>query len=85
VTIDLERVEVSAHARRAMAERNVTPQQVLDALRYPEITEPHLGRRRYVRGDVAVVVDDRGGRHVVVTVLWRRGDQWTSETMAARA
>lgn len=85
MVIDLERLHITRHAWQAMKDRNVTPEQVVAVLRDPAVTEPHMGRRRFVKGDLAVVVDDDGVLLRVVTVLWRRGQQWTSESMAARA
>jgi hypothetical protein len=68
-----------------MRRRAVEPEDVADALRDPDIREPHKGRTRYVRGSLAVVVAvDPDGAPVVVTVLLRSGAKWDDATARAR-
>lgn len=87
--IDLETLRISRHAWDKMGERGVTAQQVADGLRFPDIIEPDAdrSRRRYVKGELVFVV----GRDwsdpeiaVLVTVLWRKREQWTSDQMRNR-
>lgn len=81
-------IRLTAHAQRVMCERGVSFSEVEKAVSRPQIVEPHEGRRRFIRGDLVVVVaDDRrpGGSDLfVVTVLWRKLDRWTSDQMKAR-
>lgn len=81
---------LSGHAREKMIERGVTFQEIEDVIRYPEIVTPDSygpGRRKFMRGDITVVVAP-GARDpealVVVTVLWFKQEQWTSEQMRDR-
>ena len=77
---------LSAHARRVMAAREVEPEDLADALAAPDLTEPHEGRRRFIRGPLAVVVEESadGRRALVVTVLLRRRSTWTDSDARTR-
>jgi hypothetical protein len=62
------------HARTRMSEMQLNDDEVLDALRNPELTYPSSSRFRNgadiaVRGRLAIVFDPATG--AVVTVLWR--------------
>ncbi len=72
-------VALTHHARRVMAERDVEPEEIAEALRRPDVSEPHEGRRRFTRGPLSVVVAESadGRRAVVVTVLLRRRASWS--------
>lgn len=77
------------HARRTMARRRVTVEDVRRVLTGATVTEPtEQGRRRYVLGDLAVVVAPGSyrapGSVAVVTVLKRTGDVWTDDDVANR-
>lgn len=81
---ELAKLTLTAHARRAMKERGVSIKDLAEVLTKPEIVEPHQGRRRFVKGElVAVIADDETGP-VLITVLWRRPDRWTSKDMSRR-
>lgn len=81
---ELAKLKVTAHARKNMEEREVTIAELAAVLKSPEIIEPHKGRRRFVKGDiVAVIATDTTGP-VLITVLWRHADRWTSGSMARR-
>jgi hypothetical protein len=81
---ELAKLKITVHARDNMEEREVTIAELAAVLKSPDLIEPHKGRRRFVKGDlVAVIADDRTGP-VLVTVLWRRPDRWTSGSMARR-
>lgn len=81
---ELAKLKLTGHARKAMLERGVSIADLAGVLSRPEIVEPHEGRRRFVKGDlVAVIADDATGP-VLVTVLWRRPDRWTSGEMRRR-
>lgn len=75
------KIVFSRHARESMAARRVTFAEVKDVIRNYEIGEPHDGARRYVKGDLVAVVREWPNAKMVLTVLWRRPEQWTSEEM----
>lgn len=80
-----EAIRLTRHAREVMAARGVTFDEIAEVLARPEIVEPHQGKRRFVRdGVVVVVAEGHRGEKVVVTVLFRRSEQWTSEDMRRR-
>lgn len=71
----------SGHALEVMEARNVSPEAVGAAIREPDVVEPHQGRRRFVKGDLVVVVGPDG---VIVTVLLRDRAEWTAKDCRAR-
>lgn len=73
----LATLKVTPHARTAMRDRDVRPEEVIAVLREPEIVEQHEGRERYVRRGLVAVVAWDGAVPVLVTVLLREGRQWT--------
>lgn len=83
-------VKLSEHAREQMRQRNVSFDEVVEILQRPEVvtSTEDADRRKFFGGDLCLVVaDEKNGRltfHVVVTILWRKGDQWTSEEMSQR-
>jgi hypothetical protein len=84
---ELRNVRFTWHAAEVMADRNVTQAQVADVLMHPEIVEPHRGKRRFIKGELVVVLADddrRRGFYAIVTVLWRRPEAWTSADMRQR-
>jgi hypothetical protein len=82
--MDVTNLKISAHGWRAMAARDVSPEEVVEILRRPEVVEPHDGRRRFVGKGLAVVVAGDDLSPVVVTVLLRERRQWTSADARAR-
>lgn len=70
-------VKLSRHALAAMRARAIEPEDVGDVLRDPELTEPHEGAVRYVRGPLCAVVGITDGVAHVITVLLRDADAWT--------
>lgn len=83
-TSQISRLKVTKHARVTMRDRDVRPEEVLAVLQSPQVVEQHQGRERYVRGDLVAVIAWEGDRPVLVTVLWRKRDQWTSAAMRSR-
>lgn len=75
-----ERVGFTNHARDVMRDRGVTYSDVMVTIREPQIVEPHDGARRFIRHGLVAVVSDDGA---VITLLWRRREQWTSAQMRA--
>jgi hypothetical protein len=76
----------TVHAQKTMAERKVTPQEVIEVVTHPETQYRGNANRPenkiYQRGTLAVVVrPQKDGSILVITVLWRVTDQWTSEEM----
>lgn len=81
---DLKNLRLTPHALSAMQRRDVEPEEVAEALVHPDCTEPvEKGRRRYVKGPLAVVVQE-GAVPAVVTVLLRQSEQWTDGDMRGR-
>jgi len=74
----LSTLKVTAHARLAMRERDVRPEEVIAVLRDPQVVEPHEGRERYVRNGLVAVIVWEGERPVLVTVLLRKRETWTN-------
>lgn len=77
-------LEFSHHAREAMSLRAVTKDEVFSIARTPEIVEYQGNERRLVRGPLTVVVAQRSGRWVVITVLLRAGTEWTNTDARTR-
>lgn len=77
-------VRLTPHALDAMRRRRVEPEEVGAALREPDVTEPHDGSVRFVRGDLAVVVRLRDGVAVVLSVLLRCRSSWTDADVRTR-
>ncbi|NMR19180.1 hypothetical protein [Cellulomonas fimi] len=75
------------HARQKARIRGVSVRSILEVIAAPEVTYSAFdyghGRFVYQRGDLAIVVIPE--RRTVVTVLWRRGEQWTDEEFAQRS
>lgn len=65
-----------------MRRRGVSPEAVGEAIRCPDVTEPHDGRRRYIKGSLVVVVAEDGA---IVTVLLRSGATWDDLDVVNRA
>lgn len=83
--LDFSGVRLTRHARQVMKARKIELDDVLAVVNKPGIVEPHEGAWRFVRGDLcAVVVVDRGAA-LVITVLLRRGEQWTDEDAKGRS
>lgn len=74
----LSRLKVTGHARAAMRDRDVRPEEVIAVLRAPEVVEAHEGRERYVAHGLVAVIAWEGEVPVLVTVLLREGRQWTN-------
>ena len=79
---------ITKHARLAMAMRRVTLAEVREVVQDYEVSECHRDRqhreaRRFVKGDLVVVVRETTHVNVVLTILWRRPEQWTSADMVA--
>lgn len=73
------------HAQQTMAARGVSREEVEQTLARPEITyrgnSDNDAALIYQRGTMGVVaVPGRGGL-VVITVLWRRVEDWSSDEM----
>lgn len=69
---------LTEHARDVMKRRGITFEQVAEVVQRASIIEPHKGKRRFVRGDLCVVVaTDPRGFKTVVTILLRSQDQWS--------
>lgn len=83
-TETLQKLRITRHAWKAMADRDVTPEEVVEILRRPSVVEPHQGRERYVGRKLVLVVAWEAGAPVLVTVLLRRGEQWTNSDAASR-
>jgi hypothetical protein len=75
------RIRISRHALRAMTDRGVEVEDLVEALLRPEVVEPHEGRLRFVRDGVAFVV---APGPVLVTVLLRERRQWTNSDARSR-
>jgi arginyl-tRNA synthetase len=71
----------SVHFLAKREARGVDWQTVRLALEKPSVVEQNGdGRARYVRGDIAIVVQGYStDRPVLITVLLRQQDQWTDE------
>lgn len=80
----LSTLKVTGHARTAMRDRDVRPEEVIAVLREPEVVEAHEGRERYVRRGLVAVVAWEGPVPVLVTVLLREGRQWTDSDARRR-
>lgn len=75
-------IYLTGYARKRMLERDVTFHEVEETLARPEIVEPDKdGRRKFKRGELCIVVADERDRLTVITVLWRRQHQWSSDEM----
>lgn len=82
----LQGLRLSGHARDAMRRRDVWPEEVARVLVAPDVvTADGAGRRRYVAGDLAVVVADEDSGPLVVTVLLRSRSRWTDEDCRRRS
>lgn len=84
--LDLEQLIITTHAACKLRERQVDTALLMRTLRYPNVVEPsRKGHRRFVgeRGLVAVIAGP-DEEPVLVTVLLRDQQQWTSEQAAAR-
>lgn len=88
-TVDLRTTlgwRLSSHARTTTRDRAVPIADVLTVIADPEVTYTAYdygpGRHVYQRGDLAVVVAP--DTQEVITVLWRRQEQWTDAEFAAR-
>lgn len=79
---EIDALRLTRHAREKMVEREVTFADLVDALRAPQGVEPHNGAFRFVKGDLVVVVAEDAP--IVITVLLRRREQWTSADMRRR-
>lgn len=77
-------VALTHHARDKMRARKVSFDDVVDAIRNPDITEPHKGKTRFVKGDLVVVCDTRENKYVVVTILLREQNTWTDHDIIQR-
>ena len=66
------------HSLEAMAARNVTWGEIVDAVEKPEVSfgPDERGRMVHQKGLIAVVVAESGA---VITVLLRQGTRWTDE------
>jgi len=77
----------TVHAQRAMNDRSVTHAEVELAVTRPESTYRGSGNRPDVkvfqRGNLGVVVKPETDGYLVITVLWRTTEDWTSEKMAS--
>ena len=82
--LNFRRLKFTQHAVRAMGERGVEVEEIAEILRRPEIVEPHAGKRRFIGHGLAIVVAGPDSNPVVVTVLLRRGGQWTNEDARKR-
>ncbi|MGX4690750.1 DUF4258 domain-containing protein [Streptomyces sp. JNUCC 63] len=71
---ELLTLRITPHFLDVIARRDISPAEVADCLRRPDIVEPHDGRRRFVRGRIAVVVAADGA---LVTALLRDRAHWT--------
>lgn len=78
-------VRFTRHALSVMKSRDVTPEEVIEIIRNPDVTEPSEGQRRYVANGLAVAVDVRYNPYVVITVLMRNREQWTNENVRTRS
>jgi hypothetical protein len=83
---DIRSLKITRHAREQMHAREVSFAEVVSALAEPDVVEPHKGARRFVRGELVLVVieDEATDRPVLITVLWRRPERWTSAQMRGR-
>lgn len=79
---EIDALRFTRHAREKMTERDVAYSEVVEALVAPHIVEPHKGAFRFVRGDLVVVVAEDSP--VVITIVWRKREQWTSAQMRGR-
>lgn len=76
------------HAQKTMAARGVAPRDIVDVVLHPEVS--YRGRdnqpdsRVQQRGDLAAVVKRIPEGYLVITVLWRTTDDWTSDDMRNR-
>lgn len=76
----------TVHAQKTMAERGVTRTEIEEVVYRPEVTYKGNSSRPdckvFQRGEVGVVVLPEGdGDYLVITVLWRRTNDWTSDEM----
>lgn len=76
----------TVHAQRTMAERGVTRAEIEEAVAEPEVTYRGNSSRPdckvFQRGELGVVVLPEGdGDYLVITVLWRKRNDWTSDEM----
>lgn len=78
---ELRRVRFTHHALTVMKRRDISPEEVANALADPQIVEPHQGKRRFVRDGLAVVV---APDLAIVTILLRSSVQWTDADARAR-
>ncbi len=84
---EIAEIRLTRHAREQMVARDVTPEEVGEAILRADVVEPSRGARRFVKGDLVVVVAPdarRRGRYVVVTVLLRSAEDWTDEDVRRR-
>lgn len=76
----------TVHAQKSMAERGVTHDEVAAVILKPDTTYRGNSDRPDVKvyqgGSIGVVVlPQRDGSFLVITVLWRTSDTWTSDQM----
>lgn len=69
------------HLLAKLRERDIAPEEVAECLRRPDVIEPHMGRRRFVRGSLVVVVAHDGA---LITVLIRSRTAWDSTVARSR-
>jgi hypothetical protein len=75
------------HAQQVMERRGVTPAEVEEVVRRPEVvfnspSDRHpKDYRVHQLGELAVVVKPIGEDYEVVTILWRNAKRWTDEEM----
>ncbi|MFI8086875.1 hypothetical protein ACIF9R_00965 [Streptomyces sp. NPDC086080] len=71
------------HVLAQMAKRDVSPEEVGEAIGCPDGTKPHQGRKGYVKGSLYVVIAADGA---IVTVLLRgRATTWDDHHVINRA
>ena len=77
---------LSHHAQIRLIEMDLEPAAVYEVLSDPEVrySQSRYGpdNELWQRGDLSVAVNARTG--VVITVLWRRTEQWTRDEFRAR-
>lgn len=84
--LNLDGLVITNHAATKLRERKVDTAHLMRTLRFPRVVEPsRQGQRRFV-GDhgLVAVVSGTEEEPVLVTVLLREQNRWTSEQAAAR-
>lgn len=90
--LELSECIPSVHFLEKKEARGVEWSEILDILKNPSVVENHLGKWRYVKGDLAIVVANPfvssmgqiGASPVLVTILLRRDEKWTDEDVKSR-